>query len=48
MTEPEARQLQFLMESAMEGEVVDAPQLERAIQNLALHSLVDAETATPH
>lgn len=48
MTEPEAQQLQFLMEAAMEGEVVDAPQLDRAIQNLALHSLVDAETATQH
>ena len=48
MTEPEAQQLQFLMEAAMEGEVVDSPQLGRAIQNLALHSLVDEETAIRH
>ena len=48
MTELEAQQLQFLMEAAMEGEAVDAPQLGRAIQNLALHSLVDEETATRH
>ena len=48
MTELEAQQLQFLMEAAMEGEAVDAPQLGRAIQNLALHSLVDEETAIRH
>ena len=47
LTEPEAQQLQFLMESLMDGQEVEAPQeMELALQKLALHGLVDAETAT--
>ena len=47
MTEPEAQQLQFLMESMMDGQEVEAPQeMVPALQKLALHGLVDAETAT--
>ena len=47
LTEPEAEQLQFLMESMMDGQEVEAPQeMELALQKLALHGLVDAETAT--
>ena len=49
MTEPEAEQLQFLMESLMDGQEVEAPQeMELALQKLALHGLVDEETATRH
>ena len=49
MTEPEARQMQFLMDSLLAGQEVEAPQeLEEALQRLALHSLVDEETATRH
>ena len=49
MTEPEAQHLQFLMEAAMESEELHAPpQLDRVLQNLALHGLLDAETATRH
>ena len=49
MTEPEAQQLQFLMESLMDGQEVEAPQeMELALQKLALHGLVDEETATRH
>ena len=49
LTEPEAQQLQFLMESLMDGQEVEAPQeMELALQKLALHGLVDAETATRH
>ena len=49
MTEPEARQMQFLMDSLLEGQAVEAPQeLEEALQRLALHSLVDEETAIRH
>ena len=47
MTEPEAQQLQFLMESAMAGLEPDPhPTMLPVLQNLALHGLVDAETAT--
>ena len=47
LTQPEAEQLQFLMESLMDGQEVEAPQeMELALQKLALHGLVDAETAT--
>ena len=49
LTEPEAEQLQFLMESMMDGQEVEAPQeMELALQKLALHGLVDEETATRH
>ena len=49
LTEPEAQQLQFLMESLMDGQEVEAPQeMELALQKLALHGLVDEETATRH
>ena len=49
LTEPEAEQLQFLMESLMDGQEVEAPQeMELALQKLALHGLVDEETATRH
>ena len=49
LTEPEAQQMQFLMESLMEGQEVEAPQqLEEALQKLALHGLVDEETAIRH
>ena len=49
MTEPEAQQLQFLMESMMDGQEVEAPKgMELALQKLALHGLVDEETATRH
>ena len=50
LTQPEAQQLQFLMESLMDGqEVVEAPkEMELALQKLALHGLVDEETATRH
>ena len=49
LTQPEAEQLQFLMESLMDGQEVDAPQeMELALQKLALHGLVDEETATRH
>ena len=49
LTQPEAEQLQFLMESLMGGQVVEAPkEMEPALQKLALHGLVDEETATRH
>ena len=49
MTEPEAHHLQFLMEAAQVNQTLDVPpQLEQAVQNLALHSLVDEETAMRH
>ena len=49
LTQPEAEQLQSLMESLMEGQEAQAPQeLELALQKLALHGLVDEETATRH
>ena len=49
LTQPEAEQLQFLMESLMDGREVEAPQeMELALQKLALHGLVDEETATRH
>ena len=49
LTEPEAQQLQFLMESLMDGQEMEAPQeMELALQKLALHGLVDEETATRH
>ena len=49
LTQPEAEQLQFLMESLMDGQEVEAPQeMELALQKLALHGLVDEETATRH
>ena len=49
MTEPEAQQLQFLMESLMDGQEVEAPQeMELALQKLALHGLVDEEAAARH
>ena len=49
LTQPEAEQLQFLMESMMDGQEVEAPQeMELALQKLALHGLVDEETATRH
>ena len=49
LTQPEAEQLQFLMESLMDGQEVEAPQeMELALQKLALHGLVDEEAATRH
>lgn len=49
LTQPEAEQLQFLMESLMDGQEVEAPQeMELALQKLALHGLVDEETAPRH
>ena len=49
LTQPEAEQLQFLMESLMDGQEVEAPKgMELALQKLALHGLVDEETATRH
>ena len=49
LTQPEAEQLQFLMESLMDGQEVEAPQeMELALQKLALHGLMDEETATRH
>ena len=49
LTQPEAEQLQFLMESLMDGQEVEVPQeMELALQKLALHGLVDEETATRH
>lgn len=49
LTQPEAEQLQFLMESLMDGQEVEAPQkMELALQKLALRGLVDEETATRH
>ena len=49
LTQPEAEQLQFLMDSLMDGQEVEAPQeMELALQKLALHGLVDEETATRH
>ena len=49
LTQPEAEQLQFLMESLMDGQEVEAPQeMELALQKLALHGLVDEETAARH
>lgn len=49
LTQPEAEQLQFLMESLMDGQEVEAPkEMELALQKLALHGLVDEETATRH
>ena len=49
LTQPEAEQLQFLMESLMDGQEAEAPQeMELALQKLALHGLVDEETATRH
>lgn len=47
MTEPEAQQLQFLTQAALAGLDPDpTPQMVPALQKLALHGLVDAETAT--
>ena len=49
LTQPEAQQLQFLMESLMDGQEVEAPkEMELALQKLALHGLVDEEAATRH
>ena len=49
LTQLEAEQLQFLMASLMDGQEVEAPQeMELALQKLALHGLVDEETATRH
>ena len=49
LTQLEAEQLQFLMDSLMDGQEVEAPQeMELALQKLALHGLVDEETATRH
>ena len=49
LTQPEAQQLQFLMESLMDGQEVESPKgMELALQKLALHGLVDEETATRH
>ena len=49
LTQPEAEQRQCLMESLMDGQEVEAPQeMELALQKLALHGLVDEETATRH
>ena len=49
MTEPEARQMQFLMDSLLAGQEMEAPlELEEALRRLALHSLVDEEAATRH
>ena len=49
LTQPEAEQLQSLMESLMDGQEVEAPkEIELALQKLALHGLVDVETATRH
>ena len=47
LTEPEAQQLQFLTQAALAGLDPDpTPQMVPVLQNLALHGLVDAETAT--
>ena len=49
LTQPEAEQLQILMESLMDSQEAEAPQeMELALQKLALHGLVDEETATRH
>ena len=47
LTEPEAQQLQFLTQAALAGLDPDpTPQMVPALQKLALHGLVDAETET--
>ena len=49
LTQLEAQQLQFLMESLMDDQEVEAPQeMELALQKLALHGLADEETAIRH
>jgi hypothetical protein len=49
LTEQQAQHLQFLMDSLQEGQEMEVPPpLESALQNLALHGLVDAETETRH
>ena len=49
MTEPEAQQLQFLTQAALAGLDPDPTQaMVPELQKLALHGLVDAETATRH
>ena len=49
LTEPEAEQLQFLTQAALAGLDPDPTQaILPALQKLALHGLVDEETATRH
>ena len=49
MTEPEAQQLQFLAQAALVGPGLEPPPgVVQALQKLALHGLVDVETATRH
>ena len=49
LTEPEAQQLQFLAQAALVGPGLEPPPgVVRALQKLALHGLVDVETATRH
>ena len=49
LTEPEAQQLQFLAQAALVGpELEPPPGVVQALQKLALHGLVDVETATRH
>ena len=47
--ELEAQQLQFLAQAALVGpELEPPPGVVQALQKLALHGLVDVETATRH
>ena len=49
LTEPEAQQLQFLAQAALVGPGLEPPPgVVQALQKLALHGLVDVETATRH
>ena len=49
LTEPEAQQLQFLAQAALVGPGLESPPgVVQALQKLALHGLVDVETATRH
>ncbi len=49
LTELEAQQLQFLAQAALVGPGLEPPPgVVQALQKLALHGLVDVETATRH
>lgn len=49
MTQEQAEELQVLMGNLAEGESLETPEhLEKAVQNLVLHNLVDAKTAIRH
>ena len=49
LTDPEAQHLQFLTQAALAGlDPAPTPQMVPALQKLALHGLVDEETATRH